>query len=91
MKEGKIKAFKTLFGFDITNFGNVYDNSCMGRLFRLEDAREVKKAYETLKEEFSWKQELSIYKYDNDWYAVECPDNVTGEHEKIEQLKTAPS
>ena len=84
MEKEKIEAFKTLFSFDLTDFDSMYGYSHMGRLFSLEDARKIKKAYETLKEEFSWKQELSIYKYDNDWYAVECPDNVTGEHEKIE-------
>ena len=48
MEKEKIEAFKTLFGFDITESKSIYENSCMGMLHSLEDARKVKKAYETL-------------------------------------------
>ena len=85
MEKEKIEAFKTLFGFDFTDFGDVYDNSCMGSMFEtLEEAREVKKAYETLKKDFGWKEEFSIYKYSNGWYAVEDSNQVDEELEKIE-------
>ena len=88
MKKEKIEAFKTLFGFNLADFGDVYNNSCMGSMFKtLEEAREVKKAYETLKEDFpSWKQNFSIYKYKNDLYSVEDPDQfeLHGGIEKIE-------
>ena len=46
MEKEKIEAFKTLFGFDITDFDSMYENSCMGILHSLENARKVKKAYE---------------------------------------------
>ena len=84
MEKEKIEAFKTLFGFDITDFDSMYEYSCMGRLFSLEDARKVKKAYETLKEDYGWKKEFSIYKYYEGAYSVECPDDLVGEYEKIE-------
>ena len=80
-----MEAFKTLFGFDHTDFGDVYDNSCMGSMFEtLEEAREVKKAYETLKEDFGWKKEFSIYEYYEGAYAVDCPDDTEGNHKKVE-------
>ena len=50
----------------------------------LEEAREAKKAYEILKEAFDWKEEFSIYKYSNGWYAVEDSNQVDEELEKIE-------
>ena len=84
MKKEKIEAFKTLFGFDITDFDSMSTNSCMSFLFSLEDARKVKKAYETLKEDFDWKKEVSIYKYYEEAYSVECPDDLKGDHKKIE-------
>ena len=85
MKKEKIEAFKTLFGFDLTDFDSMYENSRMGSLFEtLEEAREVKKAYEILKEAFNWKEEFSIYKYSNGWYAVEDSNQVDEELEKIE-------
>ena len=84
MKKEVVEAFKTLFGFDFTDFDSMYENSNMGRLFSLEDARKVKKAYETLKEVFDWKEEFSIYKYYEGAYSVECPDDLVGEYEKIE-------
>ena len=75
MKKEKIEAFKTLFGFDITDFDDVFNNSCIGNLCRtLEEAREVKKAYERLNEDFSWNKNLSIYKYKDDLYSVEVSD-----------------
>ena len=84
-----MKAFETLFGFDVTDFGDVYNNSCMESMFEtLEEAREVKKAYEILKEAFDWKEEFSIYKDSNGWYAVwytvEDSNQVDEELEKIE-------
>ena len=91
MKKEKIEAFKTLFGFDLTDFDSMYENSRMGSLYSLEDARKVKKAYETLKEDFGWKKEFSIYEYYEGAYAVDCPDDTEGNHKKIEQLKSAPS
>lgn len=88
MEKKKIEAFKILLGFDITDFGDVYDNSCMGSMFKtLEEAREVKKAYEILKEGFSsWKQNFSIYKYSNGWYAVEDSSQVEL-HDGIEKIE----
>lgn len=84
MKKEKIEALKTLFGFDITDFDSMSTNSCMSCLFSLEDARKVKKAYETLKEEFGWNKNLYIYKYYEGAYSVECPDDLVGDYEKIE-------
>ena len=84
MKKEKIEAFKTLFGFDITDFESMVGNSCMSSLFSLEDARKVKKAYETLKEDFDWKKEVSIYKYHEGAYSVEYPHDLEGSHKKIE-------
>ena len=87
MKKEKIEAFKTLFGFDITDFDDVFDNSCIGNLCRtLEEAREVKKAYERLNEDFSWNVNLNIYKYRDGYYSVEDSDQLVqyGDVEKIE-------
>lgn len=84
MKKEKIEAFKTLFGFDITDFDSMCTNSCMSSLFSLEDARKVKKAYETLKEDFGWTKDVSIYKYHEGAYSVECSDDLEGDHKKIE-------
>ena len=79
------EAFEILFGFNLADFDDVFDNSCMGSMFEtLEEAREVKKAYEILKEAFDWKEEFSIYKYSNGWYAVEDSNQVDEELEKIE-------
>ena len=80
-----MESFETLFGFDFTDFSDVYVNSCMESMFKtLEEAREVKKAYEILKEALDWKEEFSIYKYSNGWYAVEDSNQVDEELEKIE-------
>ena len=84
MKKEKIEALKTLFGFNLADFDSMYSNSCLGSLFSLEDARKVKKAYETLKEDFGWNENLSIYKYYEGAYSVECPDDLVGDYEKIE-------
>ena len=84
MEKEKIEALKTLFGFNLADFDSMCDNSCLGSLFSLEDARKVKKAYETLKEDFDWKKEVSIYKYHEGAYSVECPDDLVGDYEKIE-------
>ena len=79
------EAFETLFGFNLADFDDVFDNSCIGNLCgTLEEARKVKKAYEILKEAFDWKEEFSIYKYSNGWYAVEDSNQVDEELEKIE-------
>lgn len=71
------EAFKIIFGFDISNFDEAYENSCMGSMVdSLEKARDVKAAYEYLKEKFGWKMNFSIYKYPNSaGYAVEN-DNI---------------
>ena len=87
MKKEKIEAFKTLFGFDITDFDDVLNNSCIGNLCRtLEEARKVKRAYEKLNEDFSWNRNLSIYKYKDDLYSLEDSDQFEphGDIEKIE-------
>ena len=84
MKKEKIEAFKKLFGFNLADFDSMCNNSCLGSLFSLEDARKVKKAYETLKEEFGWNKNLYIYKYYEGAYSVECPDDLVGDYEKIE-------
>ena len=39
---------------------------------------------ETLKEDFDWKKEVSIYKYHEGAYSVDCPDDLEGDHKKIE-------
>jgi hypothetical protein len=59
------EAFITMFGFDILNFKEAYENSCMGSLVgSLEEARKMKSAYECLREKLGWKKEnFSIYKY----------------------------
>ena len=81
------EAFKILFGFDLTDFDDVFDNSCIGNLCgTLEEAREVRKAYERLNEDFGWNRSLSIYKYKDDLYSVEVSNqfNLHGDIEKIE-------
>ena len=81
------EAFETLFGFDITDFDDVLDNSCIGNLCgTLEEARKVKKAYERLNENFGWNENLSIYKYKDGCYSVEVSDQLVqyGDIEKIE-------
>ena len=81
------EAFKTLFGFDIADFDDVFDNSCIGNLCgTLEEARKVKKAYERLNEDFGWNENLYICKYKDDLYSVEVSNqfNLQGNIEKIE-------
>lgn len=66
------EAFITMFGFDLLNFDEAYENSCMGCLFdSLEKARKMKSAYECLKKSFGWKETFSIYKYPSGKYSVE--------------------
>ena len=82
------EAFETLFGFNLADFDDVFDNSCIGNLCgTLEEARKVKKAYERLNEDFGWNENLSIYKYKDDLYSVEVSNqfNLQGNIEKIEQ------
>ena len=84
MEKEKIEAFKTLFGFDITDFDSMYENSCMGILHSIEDARKVKQAYETLWKDFGWQPEICIYAYYEWADAVDCPNDAEGNHKKIE-------
>lgn len=87
MKKEKIEAFETLFGFNLADFDDVFDNSCIGNLCgTLEEARKVKKAYERLNEDFSWNVNLHIYKYRDGYYSVEDSDQLVqyGYIEKIE-------
>ena len=87
MKKKKIEAFKTLFGFDFTDFDDVFDNSCIGNLYKtLEEARKVKKAYERLNEDFSWNINIHIYRYKDGLYSVEDSDQLVqySDVEKIE-------
>ena len=66
------EAFKTLFGFNLADFNDVFDNSCIGNLCgTLEEARKVKKAYERLNEDFGWNENLYICKNEDDLYSVE--------------------
>ena len=81
------EAFETLFGFNLADFDDVFDNSCIGNLCKtLEEARKVKKAYERLNEDFGWNKNLSIYKYKDDLYSVEDSDSfgLCRDIEKIE-------
>jgi hypothetical protein len=76
------EAFITMFGFDIFNFEEAYENSCMGSLVSsLEEARKMKSAYECLREKLGWKKEnFSIYKYN-------CYNSVMYSVEKDELYK----
>lgn len=81
------EAFEILFGFNLADFDDVFDNSCIGNLCgTLEEARKVKKAYERLNEDFSWNVNLHIYKYRDGYYSVEDSDQLVqyGDIEKIE-------
>ena len=81
------EAFKILFDFDLTDFDDVFDNSCIGNLCgTLEEARKVKKAYEILKEKFGWEDNVSIYKYKNDGYSVEVSNQFVL-HNGIEKIE----
>ena len=79
------EIFESLFGFDITDFDDVYKHSRLQYvLVSLKDAENVKKAYDALKKEFGWEMDYSIYKYGSSsyggqWYALYSDD------EKIEQ------
>lgn len=81
------EAFEILFGFNLADFDDVFDNSYIGNLWKtLEEARKVKKAYERLNEDFGWNANLSIYKYKDGFYSVEDSDQFVqyGDIEKIE-------
>ena len=81
------EAFEILFGFNLADFDDVFDNSRIGNLCgTLEEARKVKKAYERLNEDFSWNANLHIYKYRDGYYSVEVSDQLVqyGDIEKIE-------
>ena len=81
------EAFKILFGFNLADFDDVFNNSCIGNLCgTLEEAREVKKAYERLNEDFGWNKNLHIYKYKDELYSVEDSEQfeLHGGIEKIE-------
>lgn len=68
------KAFKIMFGFDISNFDEAYKESRLGGMLgNLEEARELKAAYEFMKAKFGWKMDFSIYRYPN----CRCPDGVS--------------
>ena len=79
------EIFESLFGFDISNFSDMYKHSRLQYvLVSLEDAENVKKAYDALKKEFGWEIDYSIHKYGSSsyggqWYALYSDD------EKIEQ------
>lgn len=69
------KAFEIMFGFDVTNFEDSYRESCMGRMFgSLQNARELKTACDTLKEEYGWEENFAIYKHGNCGFSVETED-----------------
>ena len=78
------EIFENLFGFDISNFSDMYKHSRLQYvLVSLEDAEKCKKAYDTLKKEFGWEMDYSIHKYGSSsygrqWYALYSDD------EKIE-------
>ena len=81
------EAFEILFGFNLADFDDVFDNSCIGNLCEtLEEARKVKKAYEILNKDFSWNINIHIYKYKDGLYSVEDSDQLVqyGYVEKIE-------
>lgn len=69
------KAFEIMFGFDATNFAEAYENSRMGGMFEsLQNARELKTACNTLKEEYGWKENFVIYKHGNCGFSVSVED-----------------
>ena len=78
------EIFENLFGFDISNFSDMYKHSRLQYvLVSLEDAENVKKAYDALRKEFGWEIDYSIHQYDNrsygkHWYEL-CSDD-----EKVE-------
>ena len=80
------EAFEVLFGFNLADFDDVFDNSYIGNLFgTLEEARKVKKAYEILNENLSWNKNLSSYKY-NRFYSIEDSD-LFEPHSGIEKIE----
>ena len=69
------KAFEIMFGLDVTDFAEIYENSRMGRIFEsLQNARELKTACNTLKEEYGWKENIVIYKHGNYGFSVDVED-----------------
>ena len=67
-------AFKAMFGFDIFDFEEAYEKSLLGVVLdSIEKAREVKAAYESLKDKFGWHGNFSIYEYEN-----ACGDCISG-------------
>ena len=69
------KAFEIMFGFDVTNFAEAYENSRMGGIFgSLQNAWELKTACNTLKEEYGWKENFVIYKHGNRGFSVDVED-----------------
>ena len=74
------EIFESLFGFDISNFSDMYKHSRLQYvLVSLKDAENVKKAYDALKKEFGWEMDYSIHKYGSSsyggqWYALYSDD-----------------
>lgn len=69
------KAFEIMFGFDVTDFAEVYENSRMWMIFgSLQNALELKTACNTLKEEYGWKENFAIYKHGNYGFSVDVED-----------------
>lgn len=69
------KAFEIMFGFDVTDFAEVYENSRMWMIFgSLQNALELKTACNTLKEEYGWKENFVIYKHGNCGFSVDVED-----------------
>ena len=72
------EAFKTVFGFDILNFKNVYHNTRLGVLFRsLCEARDLKQALNVLKEKFGWKENFVIYRHGGRGFSVDTENKET--------------
>ena len=66
------KAFEIMFGFDVTNFTEAYENSRMIGIFgSLQTALELKTACDTLKAEYGWKEKFVIYKHGNCGFSVD--------------------
>lgn len=79
-------AFKTMFGFDIFDFEEVHEKSPLGVVLdSLEKAREVKAAYEFLKDKFGWHGNFSIYEY-----KIACGDCIAGYAVENDNIFTIP-
>ena len=74
------EIFENLFGFDISNFSDMYKHSHLQYvLISLKDAENKKKKKKKKKKEFGWEMDYSIHKYDNrsygkQWYALYSDD-----------------